>query len=402
MHTLKNFGVDLSSMVYQTCWALILGFLLSGCVQAFVPRNRMREKLGNHGALAVSRATLFGSISSSCSYAASALAHSMYKKGADLTSSMIFMFASTNLVIDLGLVTWRMISWQMALAELVGGLFIIAGLWLLLPRIFPYCIEGDEKEKDSEDHELQNRATLSDAIRYAWGDFSMMRIELALGFVGGALLMALVPQSFWHAFFYEGHGFAGTLENVVIAPIVAVISLVCSMGNVPLAAALWHSGVSFGGTISFIMADLLSLPLLFIYKSYFGKKAAAKLIGIFWFVISASGLVTEELFKALGLVKSSSNSTMMSGMNMSSSADASMKITWGLNGYLDILALLILAAAYIYKSKKNDVGESFAVDPICGMQVRKSDAPSRAQVDGVDYFFCMEGCKSAFLKKSGL
>jgi len=425
-------------MFFDTFWALVFGFILSGAVQALITRKKMQSLLGDHAPSTIARASFFGIVSSSCSYAASALAHSIYKKGADFTASMVFMFASTNLVIELGIVLWFLIGWQFALAEFVGGAVMILLLSLLLPRFFNEtrevspstqktlnlgfidsvssstsasssstasssssscaCCSPASSSEDGEgngdgDGESTPRTPLFSKLRasagFTMGDFLMLRWELIIGFVVAGLAMKVVPFSFWKALFLSGHGFWSTLENVIVGPVLAFISFVCSVGNVPLAAALWNAGISFGGVIAFIFADLISLPLVLIYRKYYGTKMALKLTLIFWLVMSVSGLITEGIFYALKAIP----------MHMSMSMGDKH---FGLNATTILNAVALILAAlvyYFYKQPDSSVDNDFAQDPICGMQVRKSDAPASWPHDGVMYYFCMQGCKDAFMNQ---
>ena len=288
-------------MFWETLWALVLGFVLSGAVQAFVSRTEMREALGEHRPKELGRASFFGVISSSCSYASSALAKSLFARGADFTASMVFMVASTNLVVELGIVLWLLIGWQFALAEFVGGAIMIVLIGLVLPRVIPRAGSSDARDRlnagDEDSHgagsshehaghdaataevagadeplrrRLRSRRGWGDAAGYTVSDLTMLRKELVIGFVVAGYLAALVPDGFWRSLFLTGHGFWSSLENVVLGPFLAIISFVCSVGNVPLAAALWQGGISFGGVVSFVFADLITLPLLSIYRKYYG------------------------------------------------------------------------------------------------------------------------------------
>ena len=403
-------------MFFDTFWALILGFVLSGLVQALISRERMQQILGDGRPKTIGKATFYGMVSSSCSYAASALSRSIFIKGRDFTASMVFMFASTNLVIELGIVLWLLIGWQFAAAEFVGGAIMITLLALILPRILKESeIKGalevasrDEfaalgySSKDSTigmpDFEMAPiksasilRRKLSNAAGYTIGDFTMLRVELVVGFIVAGLATTVVPFSFWRSLFISGHGFISVLENAIIGPFLAFISFVCSVGNVPLAAALWSAGITFGGVIAFIFADLLAFPLVMIYRKYYGKKFALKLVLTFWFVMSLSGMLTEAIFNLLNLTPE-----RMSAMEMSMT-HFGVNATTILNG----IALLLFAAVVFFHLTRPDSAEDseFGTDPICGMQVRKSDAPASAEVDGVMYYFCMDGCKASFLKQ---
>jgi hypothetical protein len=349
----------------------------------------MRKALGDHKPRTIAKASFFGIVSSSCSYAASALAKSLFAKGADFTSSIVFMFASTNLVLELGLVLWVLIGWQFAAAEFVGGAVMIILLTILLPRLIPTkLISAARQNFDSPGEETQSRkANWHDAAGYTIGDFTMLRTELVVGFLVAGLATAFVPDSFWRGLFLTGHGFLSTLENAIIGPFIAFISFVCSVGNVPLAATLWNSGISFGGTISFIFADLIALPLVLIYWKYYGRALAIRLTLIFWLVMSLSGLITEYIFKAIN-VKPNPHSMVMAGSHI------------GINR-TTILNLVAVAALiwvyYMYKTRETKGGQQeFAKDYVCGMQVRISDAPASYKLDKVMYYFCMQGCKESF------
>ena len=386
-------------MFFETFWALVFGFVLSGAVQAFVTRSQMKRVLGDHKPATIAKASFFGAVSSSCSYAASAIAKSIFTKGADFTASMVFMFASTNLVIELGLVLWILIGWQFALAEFIGGSIMITLLTILIPRVIPRARISQargpmnlmasatemKEEKISFSKKITSLSHWRDAAGYTIGDFTMLRVELIVGFIVAGLAAAIVPNSFWNSLFITGHGFLSSLENVVIAPFIAFISFVCSVGNVPLAAALWHGGISFGGTVAFIFADLLSLPLVLIYRKYYGLKLSIRLALLFWLVMSASGLLTEGIFNLFGITPA----RHMMAMEMR---------RWGANytTYLNIVALVAFAIIYwLYKSK-SDVNSEFAKDHVCGMQVRISDAPAEFEFEGKNYYFCMPGCKESF------
>ena len=237
-------------MFYDTLWALVLGFALSGAVQAFVSKAAMQRSLGDHRPGTVAKASFFGMVSSSCSYAASALAKTLFARGADFTSSMAFMFASTNLVVELGVVLWLLIGWQFALAEFVGGVIMIALLTLILPRVLP-VVEVESARKrltaSSEDDlgadgratsvsaatRIRSRAGWSDAAGYTISDVTMLRKELLIGFLVAGFASMAVPVRWWQTLFLTGHGWLSSIENVIIAPVLAFVSFVCSGGQRP-------------------------------------------------------------------------------------------------------------------------------------------------------------------------
>jgi len=398
-------------MFYDTLWALVLGFALSGAVQAFVSKGEMQRALGDHRPGTVVKSSFFGMVSSSCSYAASALAKSLFSRGADFTSSMIFMFASTNLVVELGIVLWLLIGWQFAVAEFVGGFIMIAILAVVLPRVVDLAEldaararlkEGKAGNGGHEEHaamseaehtdkpwrqRIRSRAGWSDASGYTISDLTMLRKELVIGFVIAGFASMAVPTSVWRTLFLTGHGFASTLENVIVGPFLAFISFVCSVGNVPLAAALWKGGISFGGVIAFVFADLLALPLVLIYRKFYGTRLAVKLSLVFWAVMSIAGLLTELIFQALGAIPTTLRGDI-----------ATTHI--GLN-YTTVLNVVALAAfGYLYYLYKNASrfggGDGYAKDVVCGMQVRPADAPARSTHQGTTYYFCSDKCEHKF------
>ena len=389
-------------MFFDTFWALILGFILSGMVQAFISRDQMKATLGDHRPATVVKASIFGIVSSSCSYAASALAKSLISKGADFTASMVFMFASTNLVIELGFVMWILIGWQFAVAEFVGGAIMIVLIAVLLPRVIPRNLLSTASENlddsamnpvatGSPVSRFKSRRGWGDAAGFTIGDFTMLRKELVIGFVVAGLASSLVSVSFWQKLFLSGHGFWSALENAVIGPFLAFISFVCSVGNVPLAAALWHGGITFGGVIAFIFADLLALPLVLIYRKYYGAKLALRLSILFWFIMSLSGLITEGLFILIKLIpKGQIHKMPMRHFGANSTT---------LLNFFALIALLIIY--WLYRTRdKNGGSIEFAKDVVCGMQVRIADAPAQAELNGQMYYFCMPGCRDQFMADS--
>jgi len=408
-------------MFYDTLWALVVGFALSGAVQAFVSKAQMQRVLGDHRPVTVVRSSFFGMVSSSCSYAASALAKTLFARGADFTSSMVFMFASTNLVVELGIVLWLLIGWQFAVAEFLGGFIMIGILAVVLPKVVNVGELDAARERlrtasGAGEHDghggggadaagvdaanaghggswrrrVRTRAGWSEASGYTVSDVTMLRKELVIGFVVAGFASIAVPVGVWQALFLTGHGLLSAVENVVVAPVLAFISFVCSVGNVPLAAALWKGGISFGGVISFIFADLLALPLVLIYRKFYGTRLALRLSLVFWAVMSTAGLVTEGIFTALRLVPVTLRGDI-----------ATTHI--GLNYTTVLNAIALVAFGYLYWLYKNAArfggGGGYAKDPVCGMQVRTSDAPAHDRRDGQDYYFCSDKCHSAFVKR---
>ena len=388
-------------MFWETLWALVLGFGLSGAVQAFVPRAEMQRVLGRRGPREIGRATLFGAASSSCSYAASAMAKTLFQRGADFVTSMVFMFASTNLVIELGIVIWVLLGWQFALGEFVGGVIMIVLFSLLAGFVLKRReIEAARARLGEGGHvhdsgstrrawreRLRSPAGWADAASYTFADLKMLRKEMTAGYVVAGFLAVLVPVSVWNDVFLTGHGFWTSLENVIVGPFIALISFVCSIGNVPLAAALWHGGISFGGVISFIFADLIALPLLLIYRKYYGRRLALKLLLTFWVVMSAAGLAVEYLFLGIGIVPTTRPETVVP-----------TEFSWNYTTFLNIVFLLVLAGLWWLARNRERLGggAGYAIDPVCGMQVEVANAPAYAQHGDQTYYFCSDHCRRRF------
>jgi uncharacterized protein len=388
-------------MFWATLWALILGFGISGAVQAFVPRVEMQRVLGRRGPREIGRATLFGAASSSCSYAASAMAKTLFQRGADFVSSMVFMFASTNLVIELGIVIWVLLGWQFALGELVGGVIMIV-LFVLLARVVVKRREieaararlgggGHVHDAASTRGRLRERlrspAGWADAASYTFADAKMLRKEMTAGYLVAGFLGVLVPVTVWNDVFVTGHGFWTSLQNVIVGPFIALIACVCSIGNVPLAAALWHGGISFGGVMSFIFADLIALPLLLIYRRYYGRRLALKLLATFWVVMSAAGLAVEYLFLGIGIVPTERPAAVVP-----------TEFTWDYTTFLNLVFLLVLAGLWWLARNQQRLGggAGYAIDPVCGMQVEVANAPARTERDGETVYFCSDHCFHRF------
>jgi len=385
-------------MFWETLWALVLGFTLSGAVQAFVSKERMQRVMGDHRLRSVARASGFGVVSSSCSYAATAMARSLFRKGADFTTAMIFMFASTNLVVELGIVLVVLLGWQFAVAEFVGGPIMIALLAVVGGFVFtPRIVNAARARADVGDgHEHTHgsdagtRAGWPDAARYTLADVNMLRRELVIGYLVAGFLAVLVPVRWWNDLFLHGHGFWTSLENAIIGPFIAFISCVCSIGNVPMAAALWNGGIAFGGVISFIFADLIALPLVLIYRKYYGTRLALRLFFTFWAVMSAAGLIVEGLFQGFDAIPANRSATVVPE-----------HFAWNYTTFLNI-AFLLLFAVVVWLARRPGVADRFATDPTCGMQVEKSVAPAHCVDTDGDHWFCSDGCRDRYVAAKGV
>jgi hypothetical protein len=385
-------------MLWQTLWALVLGFVLSGAVQALVSRRALVHAMGDHRPTTVIRASLFGMASSSCSYAATALARSLFAKGADFTTAIVFMVASTNLVLELGLVMWLLLGWQFAVAELIGGPIMIAIITTTLPKAASTLPEARrpaqaERRPDEVDttfaRRLRDPARRRAAARYAIADLTMLRRELVIGFLAAGFLAIGVPTRVWTSVFVTGHGTWTAIENAIVGPLVAIVSFVCSIGNVPLAAALWQRGVSFGGVIAFVFADLLSLPLILIYRKLYGGKVTLRLVGVLWIAMSAAGLATEGLMRAVAAVPDHRPRLV-----------AQEHFAWDHTTVLNLVALVGLALV-VRAARRSDPtsAATYAIDPVCGMQVERANAPA-AYGEGDDrIYFCSERCLDKHMEK---
>jgi uncharacterized membrane protein YraQ (UPF0718 family)/YHS domain-containing protein len=389
-------------MFWETLWALILGFALSGAIQAFVSRDQMQRVLGDHRPASIARASGFGMVSSSCSYAAAAMAKSLFQKGADFVSAMVFMFASTNLVVELGIVLIVLMGWQFAAAEFVGGVIMIVLLALTARFVMrsSYVERARARLQAGDDHELEvrneklswktrlrSRAGWSDAAGYTMSDINMLRKELVIGYLVAGALTALVPMHVWNTVFVEGNGFWTSLENALVGPIIAVISFVCSIGNVPMAAALWHGGISFGGVISFIFADLIVLPLLLIYRKYYGGRLTARLFVWFYAVMVVAALLVEGIFALFGAIPTDRPETIVT-----------TRFEWNYTTYLNIVFLMVFGVIYwLYRTRgSHGASDAYAIDPVCSMQVEKAHAPAHLMHDGDDVWFCSDRCRERY------
>jgi uncharacterized protein len=310
-------------MTWEVLWALILGFALSAAVQAVVSRQQLRRLLPDDSPRTLTVATALGAASSSCSYAAVALARSLFRKGANFTSAMAFQFASTNLVLELGIILAVLIGWQFTAAEFIGGPVMIALMALLFRRFLkPGMVAEARREADRgvlgrmEGHaemdmsvaegpsiwtRLRSPRGFTAISDYFVMDWAAVWMDIVGGLLIAGALAAWVPNSFWQGLFLQHHGALATIWGPLIGPLVAMLSFVCSIGNVPLAAVLWNGGISFGGVVAFIFADLIILPILNIYRKYYGRRVAAFLLVTFYASMASAGLIVDLLFKLTGL-----------------------------------------------------------------------------------------------------
>jgi uncharacterized membrane protein YraQ (UPF0718 family) len=344
----------IGSMSWEILWALILGFGLSAVVQAVVHRSTVVRLLGDHRPRTLAVAAGLGIASSSCSYAAVALARSLFRKGADFTAAIAFQIASTNLVIELGVILALLMGWQFTAAEFVGGPVMMAALAVL----FAVALRREQVEQARRQAErglagsMEGHAAMDMSVRREgpfWrrlvspdGFTSVAHVfvmewaaiwrDLVIGLVVAGVIAAYVPDSFWQAFFLSGHPVAAAVWGPLIGPLVAMLSFVCSIGNVPLAVVLWTGGISFGGVVAFIFADLIILPILNIYRRYYGGRMAAILGGALYLTAAVAGYVVELLFRALHWIPDRSTAHL-----------PTEGVSWNYTSWLNILFLAIAA-----------------------------------------------------------
>jgi len=311
------------SMFWEILWPLILGFTLSAIVQSVVSHNAMAKTLGCEGPKCLTFATLYGIASSSCSYAAVALTRSIFQKGASFVSSMAFELASTNLVIELGIILFVILGWQFTAAEYFGGIVMVILIGLIFRMtLTPKLVEMARANADKgllgrmEGHaamdmslsegsffsRLFSRKGFTAVSNVFVMDWASVWVDIALGLLIAGALAAWVPDSFWNAFFFSNNPTISKIIGPLVGPLVAIVSFVCSIGNVPLAAVLWKGGISFGGVVSFIFADLIILPILDIYRKYYGWRVMGYILLTFYVTMAAAGYVVEFVFGALGII----------------------------------------------------------------------------------------------------
>ena len=347
-------------MAWAVWWALVLGFAISAIVQAWVPRERIQQALGGGGFRPIAVATALGAASSSCSYAAIAIAKSLFQKGASAASALAFQFASTNLVVELGAVIWVLLGWQFTLAEFVGGLVLIGVMSLLLRLFVSKRLEvqarSHAQQADSGHQHHSAGASLSLRERLisasAWSDvahnfrndWSMVYREILLGFFLAGFI-GLLPNSFFNSLFLtDAPAPVRLLENVIVGPIVAILSFVCSVGNIPLAAVLWSGGIGFGGVIAFIFADLLVLPIVAIYRKYYGTRFALRIVALMFVTIILAALAVDGLFSAAGLIP----------QTRPSRADIFGSVSLNYKFFTNILGLVVFAALFALTMRHNE------------------------------------------------
>jgi uncharacterized membrane protein YraQ (UPF0718 family) len=358
-------------MAWEVWWALVLGFAVSAIVQAWVPRARIESALSGSGPRPVSLAAGLGAASSSCSYASVALARSLFQKGANFTAAMAFEIASTNLVVELGILMALVLGWQFTLGEFVGGPLMIALVAVLFRAFLQRRLVDEARAEATKGRRgsMEGHATMEMAIaahRSVWRrlvsregftvtahvfvmEWAAILRDIAGGLLIAGALAAWVPASWWQSLFFESHPTVAKVWGPLVGPLVSVLSFVCSIGNVPLAAVLWNGGISFGGVLAFVFADLIILPILDIYRRYYGARMAAFILVTFYVTMAAAGLVVELVFEALGITPNGRHAKV----EMAS-------VSWNYTTYLNIVFGLV-AAALVWRAFTTGAREMLAL-----------------------------------------
>ncbi len=408
-------------MLWEVLWPLAFGFLLSAMIQTVVSKRAVASVLGRTDLKGFILACGFGAASSSCSYAAVALARALFRRGASFVNAIIFEFASTNLVFELGLVLLILLGWQFVAAEFAGGLLMAVILWILFKvtlrqRMVDAAMRQAERGVFGSTHEAHGDMDVSitdgpflsrlfsprafTAISHAFFmDLNALYVDLGLGFLIAGALAAWVPNSWWQAFFLTNHPTLNEFWGPLIGPVISMLSFVCSVGNVPLAVVLWNGGISFGGVISFLFADLIILPILNIYRKYYGGRTALYLFVVSYAAMALAGFLVGGAFQLLGLAPTNHHVTVFE-----------TQPTWNYTTFLD-LAFLVLMAVLAWRfvttggiemlrahSRRPAPGAQLVRDPVCGMSVDPATATEHVEYMGTTQYFCSAGCRTKFEK----
>src|SRR5712671_1008184 len=406
-------------MLWEVFWPLALGFLLSAVVQTVVSTKAVVGALGRPDLKGFVLSVGLGAASSSCSYAAVAVARALFRRGAHFVNAIIFEFASTNLVFELGLVLLILLGWQFVAAEFAGGLLMALILWILFKVTLRQRMVDDAKRQAERGafgstHDAHGEMDMSitdgpflfrlfsprafTAISHSFFmDLNALYVDLGLGFLIAGALAAWVPNSWWQAFFLTNHPTLNEFWSPLIGPVISMLSFVCSVGNVPLAVVLWNGGISFGGVISFIFADLIILPILNIYRKYYGGRMSLYLLGVSYAAMALAGFLVGGAFQLLGLAPTNHHVTVFE-----------TQPTWNYTTFLDI-AFLVLIAVLAWRfvttggiemlralSRRPETGAKLVRDSVCGMSVDPATVREKAEYAGETYYFCSAGCLAAF------
>ena len=422
--------------LWTAAWAIIMGITITSLVQVYVSKEQMAKVLGEGDVSGLTKATVFGAASSGCSFGAVAIGKGLFKKGAHAVNFLAFMFASTNLIVELGLMILILLGWEFLLAELLGGVILIAVMALIVHLTLPENLfESVREELIQREHEqgtmedptcgMEGKDEYSlvtdggETVKFcsegcletyrqemsssggwrdellSWGgwykvgnqyrkEWSMIWKDVIAGFLISGFVIVFVPQWVWNTLFIQGDGLLVTAENAVMGVAIAVLSFVGSIGNVPFAVALWGGGVGFAGVIAFVYADLITIPVLNVYRKYYGWKVMLYILGVFFVTMAFSGFLMEVLFNALGIVPN-----LTGGNTPNEKAYFKLNYTF----YLNLIAFALTGfLLYVYRRGLGAPGGYR--DPVCGMQTDDS-GPSLTH-DGETYYFCSQRCKQSF------
>jgi uncharacterized membrane protein YraQ (UPF0718 family)/YHS domain-containing protein len=406
-------------MLWEVFWPLAFGFLLSAMIQTVVSKRAVAGALGRPDLKGFFLACGLGAASSSCSYAAVAVARALFRRGASFVNAIIFEFASTNLVFELGLVLLILLGWQFVAAEFAGGLLMAVLLWILFKvtlrqKMVDDALNQAERGVFASTHEAHGEMDVSitdgpvvsrlfsprafTAISHSFFmDLNALYVDLGLGFLIAGALAAWVPNSWWQALFLTNNPTLNEFWGPLIGPVISMLSFVCSVGNVPLAAVLWNGGISFGGVISFIFADLIILPILNIHRKYYGGRMSLYLLGVSYLAMALAGFLIGGAFQLLGLAPTNHHVTVFE-----------TQPTWNYTSLLDI-AFLVLIAVLAWRfvttggiemlrahAVRPQAEAKPVTDPVCGMSVDPQHAEHQSIHTGETYYFCSAGCKETF------
>ncbi|QZX99215.1 permease [Halobaculum rubrum] len=422
--------------LWTAAWAIVMGLTITSLVQVYVSKERMARELGDGDLSGLATATAFGAASSGCSFGAVAIGKGLFKKGAHAVNFLAFMFASTNLIVELGLMILVLLGWEFLVAELLGGLVLIAVMavivHLTLPEtlfdevretlnerdresgvsVDPTCgMEGNDEYTLTTDggetltfcsegcmetylQETSSRGGWREEL-LSWGgwykignqyrkEWSMIWTDVIAGFLISGFVIVFVPQWVWNSLFVQGDGLLVTAENAIMGVIIAVLSFVGSMGNVPFAVALWGGGISFAGVIAFVYADLITVPVLNVYRKYYGWKVMLYILGVFFVTMAFTGFLMELLFDALDIVPD-----LAGGETATEQTYFELNYTF----YLNLIAFALSGfLLYVYRRGLGAPGQYR--DPVCGM--RTDDSGPSLTHEGETYYFCSDRCKRSF------
>ncbi len=379
MNVITNILSQLAYMIWDIYWGLALGFILSSLIRTFVSTESISARLGKDSITAISLSTLFGAISSSCSYAAASMARALMIKGSTWSNAVAFMVASTNLVFEIFIVIVSLLGWAFFGGEVIGGLFFIIISAIIISWFFPAKVKDEarehiaasEGEKSNDPHAHHNMESacchhnmkmdtketqadkpslltkLKEASGHYYMDVTMVGKDILIGLVVSAILMVVVPHAFWKDLFLSGNStlphFVVLSWNAIIGILIAIFAFVCSVGNIVMAAVLWQGGISFGGVIAFILSDLVTIPMLMVFRKYYGNRTMWYLLIILVVSIFFTSLFLDYSFAALHWIPKAHTG----GMQMTNE-----HFSWNYQTWLNLIFIPI-SLIYFYWGRKS-------------------------------------------------